>query len=152
MPSYKTSLFILFISLSQHCIISKPIFSEVELTSPSPTSSPSLLMKKALFKASYIIFWTDYNKQGTQTKTQRKAIRQTNPIFNLFFIHNPRLLKRPPNMSNLSSSCNSCKSRLSSMWYMQTSGNLWCTEYKTLATNCWQMVRLFFMPWGNTVQ
>jgi len=35
---------------------------------------------------------------------------------------------------------------------MQTSGNLWHTVDKTLATNCWQMVGLFFMPWGNTVQ
>ena len=39
MPRYKTSLFILSISFSQHHIISKSTFNKVEPTSPSPTNA-----------------------------------------------------------------------------------------------------------------
>jgi len=46
MPSYKTSLFILSISLSQCRIISKLTFYEVELTSPSPTKLLSIIFER----------------------------------------------------------------------------------------------------------
>lgn len=106
MSRYKTFLFILLISLPQAHVISKLTFNEVKPTSPSPKIPPSLLMKKTWFKTSCTTFRTQCNKQGMQIKTRRKMMRQTNTIFNIFCIHTASLTKRPPNISNPSSTSN----------------------------------------------